>query len=60
MEWSSFWLREWKSERELSYELDKWIQYYNRSYLHSALGYKTPIHAEEEYYSNHASHKNAA
>jgi putative transposase len=33
-----FWLREWESERGLSLELDKWIDYYNRSYLHSAIG----------------------
>jgi putative transposase len=55
-----FWLREWENERELSTELDNWIQYYNRSYLHSAHGYRTPIQAEVEYYRNHASHKNAA
>jgi transposase InsO family protein len=41
------WLREWESERELSCELDKWVQYYNRSYLHSAHGYRTPIRVEE-------------
>jgi hypothetical protein len=34
------WLREWESERELSYELDKWVDHYNRNYLHSALGYR--------------------
>ncbi len=55
-----FWLREWKSERELSHELDKWIKYYNTSYLHSALGYRTPIQLEEEYYRNITSHENAA
>ena len=54
------WLREWENERELSLKLDKWVEYYNKSYLHSALGYSTPLHAEEEYYSNHASHLNAA
>jgi putative transposase len=31
-----FWLREWESESKLSDELDKWIKYYNTSYLHSA------------------------
>ena len=31
-----------------------------RSYLHSALGYRTPIQAEDEYYKNHNSHLNAA
>ena len=55
-----FWLREWESEREISLELDKWVQYYNSSYLHSALGYHTPIHVEEEYWNNHTSHKSAA
>jgi len=55
-----FWLREWESERELSLELDKWVHYYNSSYLHSAHGYRTPIQAEEEYYRNHSSHLNAA
>ncbi len=47
-----FWLREWKGEAELSKELDKWVEYYNRSYLHSALGYHAPIQAEEEYHGN--------
>ncbi len=55
-----FWLREWESERELSLEFDKWVEYYNRSYLHSAHGYHTPIQAEEEYYRNNTSHLNAA
>jgi len=45
-----FWLREWENEIELSQELDKWVDYYNRSYLHSALGHKTPIQAKKEYY----------
>ena len=31
-----------------------------RNYLHSALGYRTPIQVEEEYYKNKTSHKNAA
>jgi putative transposase len=47
-----FWLRGWENEREFSQELDKWIEYYNRSYLHSAHGYRTPFQAEEEYYRN--------
>jgi len=55
-----FWLREWNGEAELSKELDEWVEYYNRSYLHSALGYRTPIQAEEEYYKNYTSHLNAA
>ena len=55
-----FWLREWENERELSHELDKWVNYYNRSYLHSALGYRTPVKAEKEYNKKHSTHKNAA
>ncbi len=47
-----FWLREWKGETELSKELDKWVDYYNISYLHSAHGYRTPIQAEEDYYKD--------
>ena len=45
-----FWLREWEDERELSHELDEWVDYYNTSYLHSAHGYRTPVQAQEEYY----------
>ena len=55
-----FWLREWEGEAEVSKELDKWVQYYNRNYLHSAHGYRTPAQVEEEYYSNHDSQLNAA
>ena len=55
-----FWLREWENERELTQELDKWVEYYNRAYLHSVLGYRTPIQVEEGYCSNHTSRLNAA
>jgi putative transposase len=55
-----FWLREWENERELGLELDKWVEYYNRNYLHSAHGYRTPIQAEDEYLKNNSSHENAA
>jgi len=54
------WLSEWENERELSLELNKWIDYYNTSYLHSALGYRTPIRMEEKYFKSHSSHLNAA
>ena len=47
-----FWLREWESEREICLELNKWVQYYNWSYLHSALGYRTPVQVEERYYKS--------
>jgi len=51
---------EWENERELGLELNKWVEYYNKNYLHSAHGCRTPIQPEEEYYKNCASHKNAA
>jgi len=47
-----FWLREWESEMELSLKLNKWVEYYNRNYLHSARGYRTPIQVELEYQKN--------
>ena len=43
------WLREWYSPFELADNLRSWIEYYNRSYLHSSLGYKSPIKFQEEY-----------
>jgi transposase InsO family protein len=43
------WLREWISPFALADALSSWIKYYNRSYLHSALGYKSPMQFEEEY-----------
>ena len=55
-----FWLREWGSERELSLELNKWVEYYNGNYLHSAHGYRTPVQVEKVYYGNHDSHLNVA
>lgn len=44
-----FWLREWSDEYELGKELKKWVSYYNSSYLHSALGYRTPSQMMSEY-----------
>lgn len=44
------WLREWRSVDELSKELEMWVDQYNSGYLHSALGYRTPVEVEEEYY----------
>jgi transposase InsO family protein len=43
------WLREWPSPTEVTSELQTWIERYNESYLHSALGYRTPNQAEMEY-----------
>jgi putative transposase len=44
-----FWLREWSSVSELAGELTRWIDSYNATYLHSALGYRTPNQVEKTY-----------
>ena len=44
-----FWLREWRDEVQINKELDKWVQYYNNNYLHSAHGYRTPVQAQKDY-----------
>ena len=43
------WLREWHSPTEVTRALRRWIDEYNETYLHSALGYRTPNQAEMEY-----------
>jgi putative transposase len=55
-----FWLREWENETKLRHELDGWVEYYNRSYLHSGVGYRTPTQVDEGYYRNYYSHLSAA
>ena len=50
------WLKEWTSPFELVNTLGDWIESYNCSYLHSALGYKTPVQAEEEYKNSRITH----
>lgn len=40
------WLQDWNSFDELKSELIEWIDFYNNNYLHSALGYKSPIEIE--------------
>jgi len=44
------WLREWKSVNELKTTLDTFVEDFNSSYLHSALGYKTPNAFEKEHF----------
>jgi len=46
------WLREWYSPFELTDALGKWVENYNLSYLHSSLGYRSPMKFEEEYQNN--------
>jgi transposase InsO family protein len=42
------WLRECHSPFELADALGKWVESYNRFYLHSSLGYRSPIKVEEK------------
>lgn len=42
------WINEWLSPRAFCEALDEWMDNYNSSYLHSALGYKPPDRFEEE------------
>lgn len=44
------WLQEWTSHHQLTAALESWIEYYNRQYLHSTLGYKAPQQFETEFY----------
>ncbi len=46
------WLREWSSVEELAVEMEKFVEYFNANYLHSALGYKTPNAFEKEWFKN--------
>lgn len=43
------WLREWRDQYELSVAIDTWMETYNETWLHSALGYRTPNRFEETY-----------
>jgi transposase InsO family protein len=36
------WLSEWKGETDLADAVNRWIEKYNETYLHSALGYQSP------------------
>jgi transposase InsO family protein len=43
------WVREGRHPYEVSAAVGHWIEQYNKSYLHSALGYRTPNQVEETY-----------
>jgi transposase InsO family protein len=43
------WLREWKGETDLAEAVKHWIETYNETYLHSALGYQPPNRFEKTY-----------
>ncbi|WP_051694112.1 IS3 family transposase [Desulfohalovibrio reitneri] len=42
------WINEWRSPTAFYQALGSWIEEYNQGYLHSALGYKTPVTTEQE------------
>jgi putative transposase len=45
------WLEEWRNPFELANHFKTWAENFNVSYLHSALGYKTPQQMETEYFN---------
>jgi putative transposase len=42
----------WKSVGQVEWETLKWVDWYNKMRLHSAIGYITPNEAEEAFYAN--------
>jgi len=48
------WLREWCSPLELERALTGWIEWYNTRYLHSTLGYRTPVQCERDHQPSHS------
>jgi transposase InsO family protein len=46
------WLQEWSSVKELATEIEKFVEYFNEQYLHSAIGYKTPNKFENQWFEN--------
>ena len=54
------WLQEWQSADELKTELDRFVEDFNDSYRHSALGYKTPNAFENEHFEKQQATLNLA
>ena len=42
----------WKSVGQVEWETLKWVDWYNKTRLHSAIGYVTPNEAEEVFYAS--------
>lgn len=42
------WINEWSGPTQLATALDRWVEEYNTSYLHSALGYTPPNTFEQQ------------
>ena len=53
------WINEWRSPKTFFEALDRWIDTYNSSYLHSSLGYKTPEQFEAQITSQNTLLKSA-
>lgn len=51
-----FWLREWNNILDVEAALDKWVDYYNKEYLHSTLGYMPPEVFEKRFAENQEIH----
>ncbi len=50
----------WKSVGQVEWETLKWVDWYNKTRLHSAIGYITPNEAEEAFYASLNDDKKAA
>ncbi len=50
----------WKSVGQVEWETLKWVDWYNNTRLHSAIGYVTPNEAEEAFYASLNPDKKAA
>lgn len=46
------WSNEWHSPKAFCDALDAWVEEYNAHYLHSTLGYKSPLVVEQELLNN--------
>jgi len=53
------WINEWRSSKSFLEALDRWIMYYNNSYLHSTLAYQSPVSFEDNYYRHDTLLENA-
>jgi putative transposase len=50
----------WKSVGQVEWETLKWVDWYNNTRLHSAIGYVTPKEAEEAFYASLNAYEKAA
>ncbi len=54
------WLQEWTGVLELEHAVAAWIDWYNSSYLHSTLAYRTPNAFEADHLASHRTQFEAA